>query len=51
MDISTVVAGADKKYGVLDKNGLWSGQIGDLVKNRIDLSIMDLTILRERAQV
>jgi len=39
------------KCGLESPNGSWGGQIGALQRREIDLSIMDLTILFERAQV
>ena len=41
----------DEAYGVLDDNGKWTGLIGLLVQDQADMSINDLTITFDRAQV
>ena len=38
-------------FGIKDKNGTWNGDIGRLNRKIIDLSMLDLTILHDRAQV
>ena len=47
----SLVMSPDEAYGVLDENGQWNGLIGLLVQNQADMSINDLTITYERAQV
>ena len=39
------------KFGTKLGNGYWSGQIGAVQRREIDISIMDLTVMYERAQV
>ena len=39
------------KFGTKLGNGSWSGQIGAVQRREIDISIMDLTVMYERAQV
>jgi len=46
-----MIPSEDNKYGGLSGNGTWWGQIGSLHRKEIDLSIMDLSILHDRAQV
>ena len=47
----TMVESHQGKFGMKLENGSWSGQIGALQRNEIDFSIMDLTIISERAKV
>ena len=48
---SVMVPSFDGKYGIIDANGTWNGEIGRLDQHKIDFSIMDLTVLYDRAQV
>ena len=48
----TLIPSTDGIYGSLDRiSGQWTGQIGQLQRKEIDFSIMDLTILLNRAMV
>ena len=47
----SLVMSPDEAYGVLDDNGKWTGLIGLLVQDQADMSINDLTITFDRAQV
>ena len=47
----TMVESHQAKYGGKLENGSWSGQIGALWRREIDFSVMDLTIMLERAEV
>ena len=47
----SLVMSPDEAYGVLDENGKWTGLIGLLVQDQADMSINDLTITFDRAQV
>ena len=38
-------------FGTKRENGSWSGQIGALLRGEIDMSVMDLTVNWDRAQV
>ena len=47
-----MVLSRDLKYGSpINETKNWSGIIGMLQRNEVDLSIMDLTVLLERAEV
>ena len=46
-----LVQSNDLAYGALDADNKWRGQIGYVQNRIIDLSVMDLTIMLERAQV
>jgi hypothetical protein len=46
----TLIPSKDGKYGSKKSMG-WTGQIGLLQKNELDLSITDLTVLFERSKV
>ena len=37
--------------GAKQKNGSWNGAIASLQRKEIDLTIMDVTVLKERAEV
>ena len=41
----------DGYYGSSTQDGTWNGVIGELQRRRIDLSILDLSVTSERAQV
>jgi len=47
----TLVPSKNGKYGTQNKNKEWTGQIGLVQRNELDLSIMDLTVLFERSKV
>jgi hypothetical protein len=47
----TLVPSKNGKYGIQNKNKEWTGQIGLVQRNELDLSIMDLTVLFERSKV
>jgi hypothetical protein len=47
----TLVPSKNGKYGIKTKNNEWTGQIGLVQRNELDLSIMDLTVLFERSKV
>ena len=48
----TLIPSTDDIYGSLDRiSGQWKGQIGQLQRKEIDFSIMDLTVLLDRAMV
>jgi hypothetical protein len=47
----TLVLSADNRYGSEQADGQWSGQIGLLDKNELDISIMELTVTSQRAEV
>ena len=46
-----LVASENRHYGGKSGNGSWSGLIGRLQRAEIDFSIMDITILQDRAEV
>ena len=46
-----LVPSSDQKYGSQDISGNWSGQIGLLQSNELDLSIMDMTFTASRDKV
>ena len=48
---SVMVPSFDGKYGIIDANGTWNGEIGRLDQHKIDFSINGLTVLHDRAQV
>jgi hypothetical protein len=41
----------DSKYGAADDSGVWSGMIGELMKNEVDMAIAPLTITLSRLRV
>ena len=47
----TIDSPADRSYGNLDKNGTWSGMIGELANGRADVSLARLYIRPDRAKV
>ena len=47
----SLIPSKDGKYGSLKTNVGWTGQIGLLQGNELDLSIIDLTVLLERSKV
>ncbi|XP_022900361.2 glutamate receptor ionotropic, kainate 2-like [Onthophagus taurus] len=46
----TFIIREDKANGVKDEHGKWSGMIGDLITEKADLAITDLTITSEREE-
>ena len=41
----------DGQYGGKLPNGSWSGMVNELIQNRSDMIVVDLTITQERSQV
>jgi hypothetical protein len=46
-----LIKSVDNIYGDLLPNNTWAGQIGLVQRREIDLSVMDIYIVLERAQV
>ncbi|KAJ8944594.1 hypothetical protein NQ318_006008 [Aromia moschata] len=46
----TIIIREDKKNGAPDSNGKWTGMLGDLMDEKADLAITDLTITYQREE-
>ena len=51
LNFSFTMVESPGKFGSKLENGSWSGQIGAVQRREIDISVMDLTVTYERAQV
>ena len=48
---TTLVLSENDVFGSLNSNNEWTGQIGMVHRNEVDFSVMDITVMYERAQV
>ena len=51
LNFSFTMVESPGKFGTKLENGSWSGQIGAVQRREIDISVMDLTVTYERAEV
>ena len=51
LNFSFTMVESQGKFGTKLENGSWTGQIEAVQRKEIDISVMDLTVMYERAQV